>query len=75
MEGYGKYIFNDGDYHEGIYKDDKKNGWGIMYYLNDKKRFEGEYKNDKKNGFGIFYDNINNNILKKGIFKDNNLII
>ena len=45
-----------------------------MYYLNDKKRFEGEYKNDKKNGFGIFYDNINNNIIEKGIFKDNNLI-
>ena len=55
------------------YKDDAKNGLGVMYYINENKRLEGMYLNDKKEGFGIFFDN-NNTIIEKGIFKENNLI-
>ena len=73
MCGVGKYIFNDGDYHEGLYQNDVKNGYGIMYLKSEKKRFEGNYKDDKKNGYGEFIGD-NEKIIEKGIFDNNNLI-
>jgi len=33
-EGYGKLLFNDGGYYEGNWKNNKMNGFGILYYPN-----------------------------------------
>ena len=74
MKGIGKYIFSDGDFHEGEYKNDEKNGYGIMYYIGDDKKYEGEYKDDKKNGYGEISGIKDGKILEKGFFENNNLI-
>ena len=44
-------IYEDGKY-EGEFKNDLRNGKGIMYYKNGNK-YEGEWKNDVKEGKGI----------------------
>ena len=45
-----------------------------MHYITDNKRYEGNYKNDKKEGYGEFISSINDNIIEKGIFEENNLV-
>lgn len=32
--GYGRYIYFDGDYYEGMFKDGKKSGWGTYQWGN-----------------------------------------
>ena len=42
--------------YEGLWKEDKPHGLGIMYYKNGFKSFEGEFENGKKIGKGTEFD-------------------
>ena len=44
-EGNGKYIFEDGEYYIGEFKNNKRNGKGIEYYKNGNIKYEGEFIN------------------------------
>eukprot|EP00831_Metopus_contortus_P051539 TRINITY_DN43268_c0_g1_i3.p2 TRINITY_DN43268_c0_g1~~TRINITY_DN43268_c0_g1_i3.p2 ORF type:complete len:210 (-),score=43.96 TRINITY_DN43268_c0_g1_i3:164-793(-) len=59
--------FNIGDIFEGEYRDNKKHGPGIIYFLNGD-RFEVEFKDDKANGKGTIYYNNGDKFV--GEFKD-----
>ena len=39
--------WKNGDRYEGDYKNDKREGKGIMYW-NDGDKYEGDWKNDKR---------------------------
>ena len=45
-DGKGKYIFEDGNYYIGHWKNDLKNGTGSEYDKNGNIIFKGEYIND-----------------------------
>ena len=50
--------YPDGRRYEGEYKDNKRDGYGIMTYQDggfyqEGSRYEGEWKNDKRNGQGV----------------------
>ena len=44
--GFGKFIFPNGDWHEGTYKDNVANGKGIFFHSNKNIYWEGEFLND-----------------------------
>ena len=44
---------------EGLYINNKKEGYCIEYNINGEKIFEGQFINNKKNGLGII---LNNNV-------------
>lgn len=46
--------YSNGDKYGGDWKDDKKEGKGIMYYNNGDK-YGGEWSNDIRNGKGYIY--------------------
>ena len=47
--------YNTGDRYEGDFKNDLKNGKGIIYYKNGG-RYEGDFKNNLRDGKGLdFY--------------------
>ena len=54
-DGYGRFIYPNGDQYMGSYKNDKANGWGVMH-KNDPELgpiiLEGQYKDDILHGFG-----------------------
>ena len=53
-----KYIWEDGKYYKGEYKDNKPNGKGIKYYSNGNILYEGNFINGKFDGKGkYYYDN------------------
>ena len=49
-------IYNNGDKFIGEISNNKKEGYGILYYINGDK-YEGEFKNDLKDGIGTYYYN------------------
>ena len=46
------FFFEDGRKYQGMWKNNKMNGYGYIIWP-DKNKFEGEFKDDKKEGFGI----------------------
>ena len=48
--------YKNGDRYEGEWKNDDREGKGILYYKNGD-RYDGEWKNDKREGKGILYYN------------------
>jgi hypothetical protein len=46
-----KYL--NGDIYEGVWKEGKKEGYGVQKYLNGDV-YEGEWKNDLRHGKGKF---------------------
>ena len=44
-EGNGKYIFENGEYYIGQYKNGLRNGKGTMYYSNGNIKYEGDWIN------------------------------
>ena len=67
--GKGKIIFHDGRYYIGQFKDNLRNGKGILYNKNGNILYEGEYVNGNREGKGklIFEDDA----YYIGQFKDN----
>ncbi len=53
-EGYGKYIWEDGEYYIGEYKNGLANGKGKIYYKNGSIKYEGDFVNDKFEGYGKY---------------------
>ena len=53
-EGFGKIIFDDGKYFEGMFLCNSANGIGYMEY-SDGEIYVGEFKNNLANGFGTVY--------------------
>ena len=53
-EGNGKYIWEDGEYYVGQFKNNLPNGKGISYYSNNKIKYEGDYINGKFDGNGKY---------------------
>ena len=55
----GKYIFEDGKYYIGEFKNNMPNGKGIKYYKNGKIQYDGNFINGKFEGNGkyIYEDN------------------
>lgn len=49
-----KITYANGDYYEGIIKDGKKNGFGVLIF-NYGDRYEGEFLNDNYDGYGVLY--------------------
>ena len=62
-EGFGKVIFENGNYFIGQFKDDFPNGKGTIYYKNGTIMYEGDFINGKAEGNG------------KLIYKDGNYFI
>ena len=50
----GKYIWEDGKYYLGEFKNNKPNGKGIKYYKNGKIMYEGSFINGKYDGIGKY---------------------
>ena len=54
MEGMGKYIYEDGEYYYGQWKNGFRYGKGIMYYKNGNKKYIGDFINSKYEGIGKY---------------------
>ena len=67
--GKGKYIFENGDYYIGQFKNGLRDGEGIQYYNNKKIQYEGIWKEDKRNGSGKYYYENGNYFI--GFWKNN----
>ncbi|MCR5461660.1 MAG: hypothetical protein K6E87_01200 [bacterium] len=66
-DGFGKIIFEDGKYFEGMFTSNLANGIGYMEY-SDGEIYIGEFKNNLANGSGtVYYTNGN---IYTGNFKD-----
>ena len=50
----GRYIWDDGKYYEGQFKNNLPNGKGIKYYSNGNILFEGDFINGKFEGKGKY---------------------
>ena len=83
-EGYGKYIWESGNYYIGEWLNDNKHGKGIIYYKNGNIKYEGDFVNGKFEGKGKYiWENgeyykgewLNGNKHGKGIiyYKDGNI--
>ena len=57
LEGYGKYIFDDGYYYLGEFLNDLQHGKGKIYKKNGNLLFQGEFIKDKIEGTGkLFFE-------------------
>ena len=57
-DGFGKYIYENGDYYEGEWKNYLRNGIGTLYNKNGKIEYIGDWVNDKREGKGtLCYEN------------------
>ncbi len=65
--GYGKLIFDDGKYFEGVFNDNICNSYGYMEY-SDGEVYVGEFKSNLANGSGTVYY-ANGNVFT-GLFKN-----
>ena len=54
MDGYGVYLYSNGDKYEGYWKDGFQNGKG-KYIFTDGRSYEGEWKMQKMHGTGNFH--------------------
>ena len=70
-EGLGEEISEDKKYF-GYFKNDKRNGFGIMYWLNSNKAYIGFWKDGKQIGIGKC---LIDNKVKYGFFNENGKII
>ena len=47
-EGTGKYVWEDGEYYLGQWKNGLKHGKGILYYKDGSIKYDGGFINDKR---------------------------
>ena len=62
--------YHNGNRYEGYWKNDKKEGFGIYYFLNGD-RYEGEWKNNLREGIGIYY--YSNGDIYEGEYKNDEM--
>ena len=55
LNGNGFVVYINNDRYKGDFKNNKRDGYGVMTYSNN--RYEGDFKDDKKDGQGILYSN------------------
>jgi hypothetical protein len=73
MHGKGKYKLMNGNIYEGDMVNGRMHGKGV--YKTRNSIYDGEFKEGKFDGIGIFtLNNHGNNIIYRGIFKDNSCI-
>ncbi len=53
-DGYGVYVWDDGERYEGEWKNGKKHGFGTYFY-NKQSIYSGTWKNGQKYYFGTYY--------------------
>ncbi len=53
QNGFGRYVYDNGDVYLGYYKDGKFDKFGVYVY-NIGDTYIGGYKNDQKSGFGMY---------------------
>lgn len=72
-EGKGIEYFANGDYYEGNFSDDKKDGRGMLYNAQNVPVYSGDWQKDTKNGQGVYKLYTNGQLYSsyKGTFKDN----
>ena len=46
-------VYPSGNYYVGMFKFDKKDGFGTMIWVSTKEKYYGEWKNNIQNGFGV----------------------
>lgn len=63
-EGYGVFIWVDGEYYEGQFKANKPHGYGVYHYKNGD-AYEGDFVNGVKHGEGVYHFN-NGNVYRGG---------
>ncbi len=52
--GYGTYVWSNGEKYTGYWVNQRRKGQGTNYFANGAK-YEGEWANDKRNGYGTNY--------------------
>jgi hypothetical protein len=55
-EGHGKFFYQDGGLYCGMWRENKMDGQGILYYCNGKPAYDGEWRADRFNGQGVLYN-------------------
>ena len=65
-DGFGKYIYENGEYYVGEWKNYLRNGKGRLYYKNGKIKYRGNWVDDEKDGKGKLFDK-NGKIIYDGI--------
>ena len=57
--GEGRMTYSSGNYYQGAWTYNKKNGFGIMDWVSDNERYTGVWENDNPNGVGslVWLDN------------------
>lgn len=45
-------LYLSGNTYQGGWKEDKKNGFGVMHWFNLRERYSGHWLEDKQSGFG-----------------------
>lgn len=53
--GKGAKIFQNGDFYNGDWLDDKMQGLGGYYYQNENYFYKGDFKNGELSGRGVFF--------------------
>ena len=53
--GKGTYYYANGNIFEGIWKNDKKEGYGVYSYLTTGEKYEGDWMQGEKHGQGTFH--------------------
>lgn len=70
FDGYGKYVWAEGDIYEGEWKSDLRTGKGI-YHFTSGSTYEGQFFDSRMNGKGVF--TYKNGDIEKGDYLDNKL--
>ena len=71
ISGIGRHVFQSGNLYEGMYRNDKRDGYGRLMW-NDGAYYTGNWKKDKRNGQGCFYHA--NGDMEQGEWKEGKLI-
>jgi hypothetical protein len=50
--GKGKMTYSSGNYYEGEWDNNKRNGMGTMHWLTSDERYEGNWEDNFQSGFG-----------------------
>jgi hypothetical protein len=72
LNGYGKFVYADGNVYEGKFTNGERAGYGLYIWSNDATSFGGEWEASQRNGKGIYYDLKGRKIT--GYWKEDNFV-